>query len=134
MYNPVFRSYDSIVSEPIKRKIRLYDNPPAAGDGNYLDNVSYEEIEVDNTVPDNADFAIRVSGDSMEPQFTDRQIVYIKRQETLDIGDYGIFVLNGDSFIKELGKGELVSLNPKYNAIPVNEYDSFHIFGKVVGG
>jgi len=132
--NPQFIEADkSFVSEAKVRYIRLYDIPAAAGLGEYLDNVSYEEIEVDESVPDNADFAIRVSGDSMEPRFIDKQIIYIKRQETLSIGEFGIFVLNGDSFIKKLGKSELISLNPNYNPIPVNEFDSFHVFGKVVG-
>jgi len=133
IYNPKFRDYDSIVSEPVVRKIRLYDQPAAAGTGEFLDNVSYEEIDVDDTVPSNADFAIRVSGNSMEPRFSDNQVVYIKKQATLEIGEYGIFVLNGDSFIKKYGKSELLSLNPKYTPIPINEFDSFYIFGKVVG-
>ena len=132
--NPMFRDIDDfIVSESMTRYIRLYDLPAAAGAGEYLDNVSYKDIEVDVTVPSSADFAIRVSGDSMEPRFTDNQIVYIKKQPTLDIGEFGIFVLNGDSYIKKLGKNELISLNPKYDPIPVKEFDSFHVFGKVVG-
>ena len=132
-YDPSFINHDSIVPAPVYRKMKLFDIPAAAGMGEFLDNVSYDEIEVDESVPENADFAIRVSGDSMEPRFIDRQIIYIKRQETLNIGDFGIFVLNGDSFIKKLGQRELISLNPNYDPIPVKEFDSFHVFGKVVG-
>ena len=133
--NPAFKEINnSVVSEPNLKYIKLYDIPAAAGVGEYLDNVSYEEIELDEAVPNNADFAIRVSGDSMEPRFVDRQIVFIKRQKTLNIGEFGIFVLNGDSFIKKLGQSELVSLNPKYDPIPVKEFDSFHVFGKVLVG
>jgi SOS-response transcriptional repressor LexA len=133
--NPTFREpFDSVVEEPKPRYMNLYDLPAAAGFGNYLDNVSYEEIEVDVNVPDNADFAIRVSGDSMIPRFVDKQIVFIKKQQTLNIGEFGIFVLNGDSFIKKFGQKELISLNPIYEPIPIKELDSFHIFGKVVGG
>jgi len=132
--NPQFIITDKTVVSDVKvRFMKLYDVPAAAGLGEYLDNVSYEEIEIDESVPENADFAIRVSGDSMEPRFIDRQIIYIKRQITLNIGELGIFVLNGDSFIKKLGKNELISLNPNYDPIPVKEFDSFHVFGKVVG-
>jgi len=133
-YDPKFKDYDSIVSEPVVRKMKLFDQPAAAGAGNNIDNVSYEEIDVDNTVPTSADFAIRVSGDSMYPRYVDQQIVFIKKQQTLNIGEFGIFVLNGDSFIKKLGQNELISLNTKYEPIPVTEHDSFYVFGKVVGG
>ena len=51
-----------------RRSIKLYDVAVAAGTGNFLDGDSYEEFEVDETVPDDADFAVRVSGDSMTPQ------------------------------------------------------------------
>ena len=122
------------VSEPRRGYYRLYDIPTAAGTGNYLDSDSYEEIEIDKTVPVNTDFAVKISGDSMMPRFVDRQTVFIKKQDTLEIGDIGIFTLNGNSVIKKLGHRELISLNPMYEPIPVSEYDSFHVFGKVIGG
>jgi len=116
-----------------RRFIRLYDVPVAAGTGNFLDGDSYEDIEADKTVPDAADFAVRVSGDSMTPRFVDGQIIFIKGQNWLDVGEIGIFALNGDSFVKKLGQGELVSLNARYKPIPVGEFDDLRVFGKVVG-
>ena len=132
--NPAFcDDTSSIVSEPITRCLRLYDLHTAAGTGNYLDSDSFTEIYVDETVPRNADFAVKVSGDSMIPRFINGQTVYIKKQETLGIGEIGVFALNNDSFIKKLGERELISLNPEYPPIPINENDSLHVFGKVVG-
>ena len=116
-----------------RRYIKLYDIPVAAGFGEYLDSDAYEDFEVDETVPKEADFAVRVSGDSMTPRFVDGQIVFIKEQQVLDVGEIGIFELGGDAYIKKLGHAELISLNPKYDPIEIGEFDSFHVFGKVVG-
>ena len=116
-----------------RRVIKLYEIPAAAGFGNFLDSSSYDDFEVDETVPDDADFAVRVSGDSMTPRFVDSQIIFIKEQQLLDVGEIGIFSLNGDSYVKKLGRGELISLNKRYSPIPIGEYDAFYIFGKVVG-
>ena len=116
-----------------QRVIKLYDIPVAAGTGFFLDSDAYEDLEVDKTVPQNADFAVRVSGDSMTPRFVDGQIVFIKEQQTLDVGEIGIFALDGDSYIKRLGHGELLSLNARYRPIKIREYALFHVFGKVVG-
>jgi phage repressor protein C with HTH and peptisase S24 domain len=120
-------------SRQSRRYIKLYNIPVAAGFGEFLDSDDYEDFEVDETVPDEADFAVRVSGDSMLPRFVDGQIVFIREQQTLDIGDIGIFLLNGDAFIKRLGQAELISLNKKYDPIELGEFDSLRVFGKVVG-
>jgi SOS-response transcriptional repressor LexA len=134
MNNPLFCESDDLqISEPQRRYMKLYYVPAAAGSGVYLDSEYYDELEVDETMPADADFAVKVSGDSMEPRYIDGQIVFIKEQQTLEIGEIGIFELNGDSYIKRLGLGELISLNTSYEPITINEYDSFRIFGKVVG-
>jgi len=132
--NPLFSEPESISHTSLSHKvIKLYDTPVAAGAGTFLDNDSFSELDVDKTVPGDASFAVRVSGDSMEPRFVDNQVVFIKEQTTLEIGEVGIFALNGDSYIKKLGQGKLISLNPCYEPILVHEYDSLHVFGKVVG-
>lgn len=116
-----------------KRLLRLYDIPVSAGPGNYLDGSDYEMIEVDDLVPDSADYAVKVSGDSMMPRFVDRQIIFIHEQSVLDEGEIGIFCLNNDAYLKKLGGGCLISLNPEYTPIPIREHDDFKVFGKVIG-
>jgi len=116
-----------------KRLLCLYDIPVSAGRGNYLDGSSYEMIEVDNTVPSLADYAVRVSGNSMMPRFVDQQIIFIHEQPSLEEGEIGIFCLNNNTYLKKLGKGCLISLNPEYDPIPILEHDEFKVFGKVVG-
>ena len=66
-----------------------------------------------------------------QPTYT--QIVFIKGQQALDIGDIGVFELDGDAYIKKLGHSELLSLNPLYEPIKIFYDSSFHIFGNVLG-
>jgi transcriptional regulator with XRE-family HTH domain len=116
-----------------KRFLRLYGIPVSAGNGNYLDAGEYEMIEVESTIPNSADYAVRVSGDSMMPRFVDQQIIFIHEQTILDEGEIGIFCLNNDAYLKKLGRGCLISLNPDYDPIPIREHDDFRVMGKVVG-
>ncbi len=115
------------------RKLRLYDIPVSAGRGNYLDESSCEMIDADELVPDCADFAVRVSGDSMMPRFVDRQIVFIHGQQEIAEGELGVFLLNDEAYLKKSGNGCLISLNPSYSPIPVGADDEFRVLGKVVG-
>ncbi len=116
-----------------KRCLRLYDIPVSAGHGNYLEDSNYEMIEVDDLVPDSADYAVRVNGDSMMPRFVDKQIIFVHEQPVLEEGEIGIFCLNNDAYLKKLGRDYLISLNPAYDPIPIREYDNFKVFGKVIG-
>ena len=115
------------------RYLKLYDLPASAGTGVYLDSESYEEIMVDDTVPESAEFAVRIRGDSMIPRFIDGQIVFVKSQQWLDIGEIGIFTLESEGYIKKWGGDSLISLNPKYKPIKLKEWQELTIFGKVVG-
>ena len=131
--NPLFIDMEEDTPETSRKYIKLFHQPVAAGSGFYLDSDAYDDLEVDETIPDETDFAVKVSGDSMEPRFVDGQIIFIKKQQVLDIGDIGIFELNGDSYVKKLGNGEFISLNPAYQPIKIREFDTLHVFGKVVG-
>lgn len=51
--------------------------------------------------------------------------------DEIDPGDIGIFLMDGESYVKKLGDGKLISLNPKYDNIPLTA-DS-KCMGKVVG-
>lgn len=117
------------------RTIPLYDLPVSAGTGQFLDSSDYELIEVSEDVPDSAAFAVRVSGDSMIPRFNDGEIVYVRQQQTLEHGDFGIFVLNGDVYCKQLSgddETQLVSINKAYAPIMVKDNDELFVLGKVL--
>lgn len=113
--------------------IRLYDLPVSAGDGVFLDGADYEDYETTDGTAQYADFALRIQGDSMLPDFEDGQVVFIERTDTISPGEIGIFSLNGDAYCKKLGNGELISLNSKYSPIEIGEYDSLFALGRVLG-
>ena len=118
------------------RLLRLYDIPVSAGAGNFLDDSSYELIEAPGYIPAAADFALRLSGDSMEPLLQDGQIIWVKEQEALNSGDIGIFIYFDDVYCKKLiidgGKAFLRSLNPEYKDMEIKEDFGFKTIGKVV--
>ena len=54
----------------------------------------FDYIQVDETVPQAAGFAVRIQGDSMIPVIADSSIVYVNR-DPLRAGDVGIFCVDG---------------------------------------
>lgn len=124
------------------RKIRVFDDAVSAGLGNYLsaDNTDHGELLSfpESEVPIDADFGIRISGDSMQPAIVDGQIVWVSQKENLHSGQIGIFILNGDAYCKQLKvdaqnkRGALISLNKNYDPIAVSDTDFFKTVGKVL--
>ena len=94
-----------------------------------------ESVRVDD-IPCGASFAIRLSGDSMEPLFSDSDLVYVEKCREIASGEIGIFLLNGESLCKkyEVWQGEthLVSVNPAYEPIHVLESDDLKLVGRVI--
>ena len=122
-----------ISAAPLTRKIPLFCQPASAGAGVYLENTDAEILSIlDIPEYSGADMAIRVNGDSMTPDYKNGDIVLVSRQPSLNIGEIGIFIHNGEGYIKKLEKEGLVSLNPKYAVIRVGELDSFKTVGKVL--
>ena len=125
------------IAFPVERCLNVYDLPVSAGTGTFLDGDQYETMTVGSEVPETANFGVRVSGDSMLPRFLNTQIVWVEKTPDLSHGEYGIFYLNGNAFIKKLQNNKdglaLISLNTKYKPIVIHESDDFRIFGRVVG-
>lgn len=116
-------------------KVKLYDIPLSAGIGiDMLDNdVPYEDYE---TVEKHCDFALRIRGDSMEPDIPNNSIVLIHQQESINPNEIGAFLLNGNVYCKKLsiinGKTQLSSNNTHYLPITVDKDDSLKCYGKVI--
>lgn len=92
------------------------------------------EVEVPDTVlARKADFALCISGNSMEPIYHDGDIVLVKRQNFVSTGEIGIFVVDGSGYIKKFGGDRLISLNNEYKDIILNENTYVHCCGKVIG-
>lgn len=114
--------------------LQYYADSASAGTGEPLSDDPAEEIEVLET-PEAlaANCVIRISGDSMEPTFSDGDLVLVKHQETVEIGEIGVFTVNGEGYIKELGINCLISHNDKYDSIPLRDTDSIRCTGHVLG-
>ena len=127
------------VTAKAKKKARIlqvdwYSIPASAGTGTFLDSETPESILVyESHEAEKADFALSISGDSMEPEFHNGDKVFVQQQDTVEEGEIGIFVVNGEAYIKQLGKKCLISLNSKYKPIPLGTDDSVFCCGKVLG-
>lgn len=96
------------VSLPARQEIRripLFASAAAAGYAAPVLGEEYEMIDASGA-PEGAQFAVRIQGDSMEPQIPDGSIVYVARQP-LQNGDVGIFCVDGDMFCKQYYKDPL---------------------------
>ena len=115
--------------------IPFYRTPASAGTGSWLsDETPVEYTNVPKTEKtSSADFMLEVRGDSMQPKFFDGDRILIKNSESIYEGEIGVFILNGESYIKKMGRNELISLNPAYGPIKLTEYDDIRCAGKVLG-
>ena len=98
-----------------KRMIPLYRTPAAAGYAAPVFGEDFDYIPVTEEVPQAAEFALRISGDSMMPYIADGSVVYVNR-EPLQTGDVGIFCVDGGMFCRQYDKDDggivhLYSLN-----------------------
>lgn len=106
----------------------------SAGTGEPLINDSYPDfIEVKrNEVTEDANFAVKINGNSMLPYYKDNDIVLVRSQPAVEIGEIGIFTIDGSGYIKQLGADRLISLNPKYDDIYFNAEQDIRCKGLVI--
>jgi SOS-response transcriptional repressor LexA len=135
--NPEINKAPVITQEPTNIiKIPLAVSKVSAGYGAYISDDYPDEIEIDaNTYP-KADFAVQITGDSMQPDYRDGKKVLVHKQPYLENGQIGIFMYNGEGFIKQYHEENdiitLVSLNPEYKPIKPKPTDDFQIVGHVL--
>lgn len=114
------------------RYISYHQRTASAGNGQ----VVFEDMPVDRiAIPDipkykRVSYAIGVNGQSMEPLYSDGDILLIEPTCQVEIGEIGIFIVDGEAFVKKLGDGELISLNKGYPNITLTEYSN--CMGRVV--
>lgn len=113
----------------------FYITPASAGTGCYLsEDTPVEWVTVaKNKETEAADYILEVRGDSMKPSYNDGEKVLIKKSTTIYQNEIGVFIVNGESYIKKMGQGELVSLNPEYENIKLSDFDDVRCCGKVIG-
>lgn len=117
-----------------RRVIPMFDLPVSAGTGVFLDATTAEEI----TIPENsrtagADYAVRISGCSMEPKYHDGDLLLVADCDSVENGELGIFVLDGSGYFKVFGGDRLISLNPDFGDIMLKDFCDITCCGKVIG-
>jgi len=106
---------------------------------NYLANeniVSYVSIDKTISDPENY-FALRVTGDSMQPVLFEDDIVIVHKQNDVENGQVGIVLIdNEEATVKKIVKHEdyieLIAFNSYYPPKKLTKDDNFKIIGKVV--
>ena len=126
--------------EPVIVEMLVFDQAASAGLGNYLyGDSSYNKINFnEDDIPGGANYGIRISGDSMEPEIYHGDIVWVEERLQIEDGQIGIFILNEESYCKKLKIDRdnnavyLISLNPNYAPIKVSRSDSLRTVGRVL--
>lgn len=126
----------------------------SAGTGEFLDEGNFEMVSFpESAIPHGAEFGIRVNGDSMEPTYHHGQIVWVQQCDRIGIGEVGIFIYDGDGYMKVYDEQEpdediqedfmdsdgvvhmqpvLHSYNQKYEPRVVSAHAGFQIVGRVL--
>lgn len=107
--------------ETIYFTVPEYSLPMSAGTGHPAGDEWAEDLLLTKAPPRGTSFVASVSGDSMEPTYRDGDRLFI--HSTLDIypGQIGVFLMDGNQWIKEFGENVLISHNKKYTPIPFTE-------------
>lgn len=126
----------------------------SAGTGEFLDEGNFEMVSFpESSVPAGAEFGIRVSGDSMEPVYHDGQIVWVQQCDRVGIGEVGIFIYDGEGYIKAYDEQMpdedvredftdsygnvhmqpiMISYNQQYKPRVVSAHSNFRVVGRVL--
>lgn len=127
------RKKAAIKLTPKTFEVKQHESKVSAGVGFDLeDEEHWTQLDViDCQEAHEADFAIEVDGDSMEPEYHDGDYVFVEIDPDVPIGKVGIFADNEKGYIKMRGKDRLISLNPEYDDIPLSE--DMRCIGRVIG-
>lgn len=123
-----------VFPDQYNKQVNVY-GAVSAGNGEYLSDNKPELVDYDGEIPAH-DFAVVVNGDSMEPTFANKQIIFVKKTKEVRNGQFIIADYDHQAYVKKFMRDEngarLVSLNPKYGDMPLDENHELSVFGVVV--
>ena len=118
-------------------KIKHSEYTVSAGVGDEIGDYEYwETVEIPKTREAvKSDFCLTIKGNSMLPKFENGDVILVKDQPTVDIGQICIYNINNKGYIKKFGGDRLISLNPDYDDIILskNTDDIVKCCGLVLG-
>lgn len=109
----------------------------SAGTGEYNEETfGHQSVEFYGNVPDKYSFAALVNGDSMEPMFHDKEVIFVNDCKEASNGQIIIAHYDNEFFVKKFVQDStgswLVSLNPAYKKMPINDEHPLKIYGIVL--
>ena len=127
---------DDIQVVVLRKFVPLFELSACAGDGFYSEGPSKADGEVESPFAD-ADYAVKISGKSMQPTIMDKSTVFVEATEVLSDGDIGIFVVDGEVMCKRYREdGKKVWLQPdnssEFDSIELNDQIDCRTQGKVL--
>lgn len=129
-----YNEQNNVIGLPTNNEVEIH-GAVSAGTGEYLLDGKPELVPYDGEVPPH-DFALVVNGDSMLPLFEDKQIIFVNKTKDVRSGQIVIADYDQQAYVKKLIKDDngcrLVSLNRKYDDMPIDDNHEMSIFGVVV--
>lgn len=123
-----------LVNKPNKPRVQILGQTAAGKPIEYGDSYAQDIDDISN-IPDNADYALVVNGNSMEPDIKNGQLIYVKECPDVENGAIAIVEVDGAVTCKKVYKWkdhiELHSLNTTYQPIIITA-GNFRILGKVI--
>lgn len=102
--------------------------------------LDYEEISTDMATQGEY-FGLQIKGNSMEPKFSNGDVIIVRKQDDVDSGDIAIVLVNGnEATVKKIKKFDgginLIPTNPDYDVLTYTNEEienlPVRIIGKVV--
>ncbi len=107
----------------------------SAGTGEQIFDEPQFKVSVKGEIPTH-DIALQVNGNSMEPMFHDKEIIFIEKTHEIKNGQIGVFIIDGEAYVKKVfvedDRLTLVSLNKDYPDLHFYENQSVELVGKVI--
>ena len=72
-------------------------------------------------------------GEPRRARAHDGDVLLVQNSEGVEVGEAGIFVLDGAGYFKVYGGDCLISLNPEYGRIMLKDFENVSCIGKVLG-
>ena len=122
----------------VMMKLRHYEYPAAAGDPLWGEDSYDYRLLPEDAVPEHADFSVKLSGDSMEPDYPDGSIVFVRRTVDIEAGDIVIAWIPGEGMVckKAVVENErimgLTSINPTGPSFVGERLSDMRVYGKIV--
>lgn len=95
--------------------------PMSAGTGEQAGDDLPENLRLIKEPPRGTSYVAPIAGDSMEPTYHSGDKLFIHACGEIEPGQIGVFYMDGQQWVKELGDGVLVSHNPAYPPRPMTE-------------